>query len=98
MSKITKSARGKTCTVRIDGVCNYDAETTVFAHYRDLRLGCGVGLKPPDIFGCYACSSCHDALDGRIKTKYDKEQLRFEHMRAILVTQKILIDAGLIKI
>ena len=66
--KITQSAKGEECTVRIIGVCNFNSETTVFAHLG----GAGMGLKSHDIHGSYCCSSCHDVLDGRIKTKYNK--------------------------
>ena len=39
MSKITKSAMGEECQVRLIGICNYNNETTVFAHYRKGGLG-----------------------------------------------------------
>lgn len=98
MSKITKAARGQQCTVMLDGVCNFNHETVVFCHYRDLSLGCGAGFKPSDLFGAFCCSSCHDALDGRSKVPHDKEWLRNEHRRGVFKTQKILLDEGLIKL
>ena len=61
MSKITKSARGEECQVRIPGVCNHNPETTIFAHLR----GGGMGKKQPDSEGAYCCSDCHDLYDGR---------------------------------
>ena len=57
-------AKGKDCQVRIPGVCNFDPATTVLAHIRRGGVA-GVGQKPPDLCGVHACSSCHDALDGR---------------------------------
>ena len=30
----------------------------------------GIGKKPPDLVGVWACSSCHDVIDGR-NNKYD---------------------------
>lgn len=64
MTDLRKNARGRMCMVRIPGVCNWDQNTTVLAHIR--RAGsAGVGQKPPDIVGVWACSDCHDAIDGR---------------------------------
>lgn len=98
MSKIRQSARDKPCQVRLIGICNGNPETTVLAHFRDLSLGSGVGLKTADLFGAFCCSSCHDYLDGRAKTFYTKEDLRMAHMIGVLRTQKILLDEGLIKL
>jgi hypothetical protein len=52
--------------IRIPGVCNFNAETTVLAHYRHGGTG-GMGLKPPDLLGAWSCSSCHDVVDGRCR-------------------------------
>ena len=63
-TKLRESARGQPCHLRLPGVCNGDPETTVLAHIR--RGGTsGMGQKPPDICGVFACSSCHDAMDKR---------------------------------
>jgi len=35
-----------------------------------------MGAKSHDFCGCYGCSQCHDILDGRRKTAYDRETLR----------------------
>ena len=56
-------AKGKPCMVRIPNVCNHNPETTVLAHIR--RAGTGMGMKPPDIIGVWACSDCHDSIDRR---------------------------------
>lgn len=61
MTKITNSARGELCTLRIPGVCNFDTATTVFAH-----TGSGTAKRLTDK-GCYACSDCHDAIDFRTR-------------------------------
>jgi hypothetical protein len=34
MSAIRKAAKGEECTLNIAGVCSYDPETVVLAHYR----------------------------------------------------------------
>lgn len=74
MSKYTKLAKGQQCQIRIPGVCCFDSTTTVHAHIRRGGVG-GMGKKPPDICGVWTCYKCHDAIDGRIKTEYTKEQL-----------------------
>ena len=61
MSKITESARGEDCLIRIPGVCLHDPETTVFAHAN----GGGMARKMPDSEGAYSCAACHDAVDRR---------------------------------
>ena len=96
MSKITQSARNEECQVRLIGICNHNSETTAFAHYRKGGLG-GMGKKPKDIFGAYACSACHDVLDGRVKAEIDLFTLDSEFKSAVLRTQLILINKDLIK-
>ena len=85
MSKLTASARGQLCEVRVPGVCNGNPETTVAAHYRMLPY-CGTGIKPPDILTAYACSSCHDAIDGRRKTGFSRTELRLMHAEGVFRT------------
>jgi len=97
MSAITKSARGESCAVRMPGVCNGNSETTVLAHISGVRFGHGVGKKVSDIHGAYCCSSCHDALDGRVKTPYSREGLKLMHYEGVIETQLKLIDKGLLK-
>ncbi len=65
--KIRNSAKGEECTLQIEGVCNYNQETTVWCHSNKLEHGKGMGTKANDVYGCYGCSSCHDVLDGRAK-------------------------------
>ena len=81
MSKITDSARGKPCTMRLDAVCNGDHATTVWCHIRGIRYGAGRGIKPPDLIGLYACSDCHDALDKRIRKDKTGKVLDYEFVR-----------------
>jgi len=66
---LRRMARGQECKVRIIGVCNHNPETTVLAHIRRGGVA-GVGQKPPDLVGVWACSSCHDYIDGRAWTNY----------------------------
>lgn len=94
MSKITESARGEQCQVRIPSYCNYRPETTVFAH----KNGAGMGTKANDMHGAYACSRCHDVIDGRVKTNYNKDHLKLWFYESIFRTNLLLIEKGLINV
>lgn len=63
MKDLRKFARGKPCMVRTHA-CNSDPETTVLAHIRRANVA-GMGQKPPDTCAVWACSACHDLIDGR---------------------------------
>ncbi|EPH7219888.1 DUF1364 domain-containing protein [Serratia ureilytica] len=93
MSKLTKEARGRECQVRIPGVCNFNPETTALAHYR-LAGTSGTAIKPDDAQGAWACSNCHDAIDTRTKTEYERETLRLYHAEGVFRTQAILRKEG----
>ena len=62
MSKLRKLAKGRDCKIRLPGVCNFNPETTVLAHYRLAGIS-GMGLKSPDLLGAWACSDCHAYVD-----------------------------------
>ena len=80
--KVTESARGEHCWIRLPNICG-NPETVVFAHYREIALGAGVGTKGKYHFGAPACSSCHDELDRRT-TKKEREWVRCIHAQASL--------------
>jgi len=91
-NKITKSAKGESCTVRIPGECSGQNDQTVFAH----KNGAGMAYKSLPIHGCYACHPCHLWLDGgyvRTHTRYERDA---EHARAMLETQERLVEKGLL--
>ena len=91
-SKITKSARGQACTVRLDGCYGGpDNETVVLAHLN----GGGMGMKAMDIHGAYSCANCHDMLDRRVPSDYNKEELLLSHLLGMKRTQQILVSKGL---
>lgn len=96
MSKITKSAAGKQCTARIPGVCNGNPHTTIWAHIRKVRYGAGTGQKPSDLIGLYACSACHDVIDGRIKTNHEKDFVEMCMYEGHCESLKILVEDGVI--
>lgn len=91
--KLRDSARGRECTLRLPGACNGNPETTVLAH-----LSCGargVGMKSPDNMAVFACSGCHDAIDGR---RRDIEVEGADLLRALQETQETWIREGLMTI
>jgi len=96
MSKITASAKGENCTIRLSIVCNHNPETVVFAHINGIRFGHGIGIKNNDILGAYACSDCHDAVDGRTKTHYSDNELKLAHYEGVFETQMKLVKKGLL--
>ena len=97
MSKIRKSARGQQCQIRLVGICNHNSETVVLAHYR-MAGTCGMGMKPSDIQAAYACSRCHDASDGRLKTDLSPDEIQTAFAEGVMRTQQILIKQGLLNV
>ena len=96
MSAIRKSARGENCQIRLAGYCNRNPETVVLAHYR-LAGYCGTGIKPPDYMGAYACSVCHDIVDGRVRTDLDEDEIRAAFAEGVMRTLVLLHKKGLVK-
>ncbi|MEL5454248.1 DUF1364 domain-containing protein [Serratia marcescens] len=92
MSKLTKEARGRECQVRIPGVCNFNPETIVLAHYR-LAGTCGTAIKPDDTQAAWACSACHDEVDRRTRL-IDANDARLMHAEGVMRTQEILRKEG----
>jgi hypothetical protein len=94
MTKITESARGEQCQVRIPGVCNHNPETTVLAHLG----GGGMGMKQPDCEGSYCCSDCHSVIDGQVPRPegWTKSDITLAHHEGCVRTRSILIDKGLL--
>ena len=97
MSKITESARGEVCQLRLDS-CNsgIDGEKVVFCH----ADGGGMGLKSKDDLGrdigWYGCSSCHDYADGRTSHPYYTHKFIQERVQyAIADTERLLKKKGL---
>jgi hypothetical protein len=88
---LRKLAKGQECKIRLPG-CNHDSRTTVLAHYR-LSGYAGMGQKPDDFaFGAWACSNCHDKVDGRVGCEIDRKTLRLAHAEGCLRTQAALVQ------
>lgn len=90
---IRRSARGQACTLRLPGICNGDPETTVLAHMP--FGGRGMGIKASDLHAAYACSSCHDAIDGR-SSPIDRCTVYECALRGLGETLATLTDLGLV--
>lgn len=92
MANLRKEARGRECQVRIPGICNGNSETVVLAHYRMAGI-CGMGMKPPDLFGAWACSCCHDEIDRRTRLT-ETDYAHMAHLEGVIRTQSILLSEG----
>jgi hypothetical protein len=94
-TKITKSANGERCTVRLEG-CDGGGETTVFAHY-SLSGFSGRGFKSPEYMGAYCCFRCHNLIDGREHiANLTRNDVRLAFAEGVFRTQAKLIDKGLL--
>jgi hypothetical protein len=60
---LREAAQGQPCTLRLDG-CSWNDSNVFLCHIRRFGIA-GMGEKPPDLCGVYACQNCHDLLDMR---------------------------------
>lgn len=94
--KLRKEAKGRACMVRLVGICNFNSETVVLAHIRIAGVS-GMGMKSPDLIGSWACSACHDELDGRThKSGLSRDELRLAHFEGMARTICQLEKEGLV--
>lgn len=73
--------------------CNFNPETTVLAHYRMAGVS-GMGMKSPDLCGAWACSACHDYVDGRTHKNIDPIVRRLDHLEGVIRTLAELQHMG----
>ena len=97
MSRITESARGEECQIRLPGICNGNSETVVWCHANGLASGRGIGFKSIDIAGSYGCINCHNVYDRRVKTNLSFEFVQLCFMEGHLRSLKILVEKGIVK-
>lgn len=88
MASLRKLARGQDCQVRIEGVCNFNSETTVLAHLRMAGIT-GTGMKANDLLGAWCCSDCHAATESN-------PNLRKEFLEGVVRTQDQLVKMGVV--
>jgi hypothetical protein len=92
---LRKLAQGRECQAMIPNHCNHNPETTVLAHPNKKSLfKAGMGMKPPDEYGAWICSDCHDVIDGRRTTAWTDNQVLVWFYEAVFRTQQILVDEG----
>lgn len=92
-----QSARGQDCTLQFPGCAN-DRDTVVLAHLRMFGGG-GMGVKPSDLEGVYACAHCHDQLDGRSKLQVEWPYVFWETIAHALVrTHRAMHAAGIVQL
>lgn len=98
MSKIRESARGEDCTVRLQGVCKFDPEYTIWSHGRWNRAGRGKAIKAIDLNGAYACTACDAVYDGQvpIPAGMTRESVDIDWCMGHFESLKRLADKGLI--
>jgi len=93
---LRKEAKGRGCMVRLPGICNFNSETVVLAHIRLAGVS-GMGMKSPDLIGAWACSACHDEVDGRThKSGMTHDELRLAHFEGMARTIAQLDREGLV--
>ena len=90
---LRNQARDRPCVVRLPDICNHDPGTTVLAHFRLAGVS-GMGIKPPDLIGAWACSACHDAIDRRAHTDLDRDYVRLAHLEGVVRTINKLLEEG----
>lgn len=84
---LREAAEGQDCALGMPW-CNHDPLTVVHCHIRAFGMS-GVNQKPQDIHGYHGCSECH-----RRELEAGFEDL----MRAMMITQNRLIQAGIITV
>ncbi len=89
---LKKQAKGRDCQVRLEGICNHSPETTVLAHYRMAGIN-GMGCKPSDVIGAWACSACHDEIDRRTRIM-EHDFVKLSHAEGVFRTIDVLVREG----
>lgn len=87
---IRQSAKGQPCQVRVPFICNGDSSTTVLAHLN----GAGLALKAHDHEAAYACSACHEWLDGGYVKTHTRAERDLYHLEGVINTQRLLVEQG----
>jgi hypothetical protein len=98
---VRESARNETCRVRLPGICNFDKETTIYAHLNGVRFGKGIGNKSN--LGAYCCSSCHAVVDSLSSSRGVKgskgmsaDYVLASFHEAVLETIQVMLEKGIL--
>jgi len=92
--RLLESARGRPCEMRVPGVCQGGAETTVAAHSNWSEHGKAAGQKADDIFHARACAACHRWLDEGPAPDAEKREAFY---RGLARTWRRLWEEGVIR-
>lgn len=93
--KLEKLARGQQCMVRLAGICNFNQETTVLAHIRRANVA-GRGQKPTSTCAIWACSSCHDCIDGRTEFRLMLPLSEMPRMELEALATRLWLDSDIL--
>lgn len=93
---LRKEAAGRTCMVRLPGICTHREDDCVLAHCQTPAGIRGMGQKAHDLLGAWACHACHNEYDRRTRL-LDVDQVRLWFYEGCLRTQQTLIDEGKVK-
>lgn len=66
-NKFRQSARGEDCTLGFLETCCHDPDYTIVAHIGSKGNATAKRRMAYDANGVYACTPCHDFIDGRVK-------------------------------
>lgn len=88
-------AKGQECQIRLIGICNFNIETTVLAHWREIDVS-GAGMKCDDFIAAHSCSSCHDAVDSRSCSDMERAKRDLALLYGVTRTQSLLIHRGVV--
>ena len=98
MTPARKAAKGQPCTLRLPGCYpGPDNEQVQLCHLRMFGGG-GEGMKPHDSEAVFACTHCHDLLDGRSRLIPElRDQLNYEAIAwALIRTLRAQREAGVL--
>jgi len=96
-NKIRQYARGKACLVQIPHGLAHDPATSVMAHVGGISAGKGTGIKASDLHVVIACANCHDIMDGRASSDFERDFIELCAWRGHGITLYLLQVAGLVE-
>lgn len=95
MTDLRRLARDQECQVRLPGICTFNPEQTVLAHFRLAGMS-GMGVKNHDLFGAYACAACHAVCDGQVGSDLSRDQRMLALAEGVFRTQAVLLKRGIL--
>ena len=93
---ITKSARGKACSMKLDG-CEGKSDTVVFCHESSGSVGSKAKDSQGNDIGFYGCHNCHQIYDSLVHPYYKPYFIKEMAQFAITRTKRQLVKACLVE-